>query len=661
MRYLLSYVLTVMMLFAVNGQNENFLRHKVQKSETVTQIAQKYSVTPAAIFKLNPDAYNGIAENQILLVPKSSDVTTTVAAQTPVSSQSGTQHLVQSGETLYSISRKYGISVDAISKANPILSEGLKSGQTIVIPGASKAVVSTSVPVANSKKDLAQTHEVQPGETKFSIAKKYGISVAELEKQNPFIKPGLPAGATLKIVSETKPDNSEIVEKPKAQTTVIEKPGEDIIEIQTTTKKTSFANYEVKPQETLYSLAQRFGITQDELIALNPTLAEGVKTGMILKVPGKGSIVVSQAKTVSNPSISSTFKGMNRKKVVLLLPFNAQKITADTVNGVANRLKKESFLNLTLDFYAGAMMAIDSAKTLGMNFDIKILDSEESKTGSSINHLSKSNDLLTSDAIIGPFYQQYAEKLAEALPNVPVISPLSKESGKSLPNLYQAMPSDAKTKKFVLDFLNSKNANVIVINDPKRGANREMIKAQYPNFKFVEVEGSGSINAEKLKALLSKSGTNYVLLDTERTGMILSATNTLLTEVGNYPIQLVIMEQNDTLEFEEISMKRLTVLKLMYPSVVKENESAEARIFKNSYRDKNKVFPSQYATRGFDVTFDTLLRLSTEKPFAESLNTVTTEQIESKFSYEKEGEGNVNQGIYLLQYNEDLSVTNVPQ
>ena len=128
----------------------------------------------------------------------------------------------------------------------------------------------------------------------------------------------------------------------------------------------------------------------------------------------------------------------------------------------------------------------------------------------------------------------------------------------------------------------------------------------------------------------------------------------------NFQLQLVIIEPNGTLDFEEISMKRLTILKMLYPSLTRENDSPEAVIFENQYKEKNKVFPSQFATRGFDITFDTLLRLSQGKSFEVSANEDKTEQIESKFEYSKKNsEGYTNKGVYIMEFQEDLSVKQV--
>ena len=659
---------------------QNYVKHTVVKGETITQIATKYKVTPFDIYKLNPDSQTGIKESDVILIPSKSE--------SPKTAISGKTHTAAAKETLYSISRTYNVNVEELKKLNPeAAKDGLKVGQVLRIPGATSTTAAPKETVkpetkivetkaepkpAATKADQNTYHIVAPKETKFGISKKYGISVSELEKKNPEIISNLPVGYKL-LISGTgtgsapaKFQPEAIVEKPKPVPHEITQP--ETVKSETVKKTTfsGFANYEVKPKETLFSLSQMFDITQDELIMLNPTLKEGVKVGMILKVPGKGSIVAQPVSAVQSTGkladLTKSVKPQDKKQLVLMLPFNASKIQGDTLKTTAMRLKKDAFLNMTLDFYSGALMAIDSAKTLGLNIDVKILDSEESKLSSNVSALVQNNNLLNASAIIGPFYQQYVEKVAELVGknNVPVISPLSKETGKPYANLYQAMPPADFSKSAVLDFMVSKQGNIIVVNDPKKASNKEFITKNYPAAKFVNITEIGALDIENLKSLLVKGKTNYVILDTEKTGMILGATTALMSELSNFQIQLAIIEQNETLDFEEISLKRLTILKMIYPSLTRENNSPEAAIFENSYKKHNKIFPSQFAVRGFDITFDTMLRLSQGKSFETSANEDKTEQVESKFEYaKKDTEGYVNKGIYILEYQDDLSVKQV--
>ena len=682
-RFILSFCVFFFSLTSI-ASAQNYVKHTVAKGETITQIASKYKVTPFDIYKLNPDSQTGIKENDVILIPPTSGAKPVVSGKT---------HVAKAKETLYSISRDYNVNVEELKKANAdVLKDGLKVGQIVRIPGFAAASTSsetvvqpkakeTSVPVktpetkiaASPKSDKSVYHVVAPKETKFGIAKKYGISIAELEKKNPEIVSNLPVGFNLLISgtaskSENKvvAESGEPVKKPSPVKYEVAQNG--TVKTETVKKSTfsGFANYEVKPKETLFSLAQMFDITQEELIILNPTLKEGVRTGMILKVPGKGSIVVQPVSAAVSHGkfvdLTKSIKVQDKKELALLLPFNATKIQGDTLKTMALRLKKDAFLNMTLDFYSGALMAIDSAKTLGLNVNVKILDSEESKMSSNVVNLVQNNNLVNANAIIGPFYQQYVEKVAElvAKNNVAVISPLSKEIGKPYANLFQAMPPSDFTKKAMLDFLMSKNGNIIVVADPKRQSNKEFITRNCPSAKFASLTEIGAIDIENLKSLFVRDKMNYVIIDSEKTGMILSTTNVMMAELSNFQLQLVIIEQNDTLDFEEISMKRLTILKMLYPSLIRENNSPEATIFENNYKKQNKIFPSQYAIRGFDVTFDTMLRLSQGKSFETSATEDKTEQVESKFEYvKKDSEGYVNKGIYILEYQDDLSVKQV--
>lgn len=551
-------VLLVFLLwtFFSTAQAANYTKHTVSKGETITQIALKYAVTPFDIYRLNPDSQTGIKENDVLLVPKS----VAVKQATPVKTlPSPTLRIVQPKETWYSLSKEVGLSVEELLALNPKHPE-LKIGDTIVLTAVKTVVKTNTVKPATAASPSSVKHVVQAKETKFGIAQKYGITVAELETQNPTIQAGLQEGTELII--------------PKA--TVVK------------------------------------------------SIDSSTSAASVLKLTTK-----SMQQLVIN-------KASANKKLVLLLPFNAAKIQADTLTPLTNRLKKDTFLNLTLDFYAGALVAIDSARTLGVNVEVQVLDSEETKTSSAIDALLKTNSFADASAVIGPFYQQYVDKLSTALsPNgIPVLSPLSKDLGKFNPNVYQTMPSVALQKQTVLNYMTAQNGNIIVISDPKKVTTKNWISQQYTTVKFAKYLESGALDVVYLKSLLSKTTHNYVVLDTQKTNLILASTAALTTMLPAYVINLAILEPNETLDYEEIPMKRLTDLKLLYPSITRENSSPEAQQFRNHYKQINKVFPNQYAVRGFDLTFDTLIRLSQEGSF-DTTTATATQQVECQFNYQK--------------------------
>ncbi|MDR6843667.1 LysM peptidoglycan-binding domain-containing protein [Flavobacterium granuli] len=646
-------ILFFTILFSVTSafSQEKIEKYVVVKGETVAQIAQKFKITPYQIYKLNPDAQNGLKPNSVLLIPVSNGKNY-VAPTKPVPQQPKTviqqpkTHLVLAKETLFSIEKKYEVTDEALKKANPDLEKyGLQIGQVLNIPSKS----SVKVPVA--AKNVAVYHTVQSKETKYSIAKKYDITIEELERKNPEIVSNLTVGYELLI----KGNGSKPVAKVAAAETKVVSEKHVAVSVP---EPVQYIDYTVKPKETFYSLSKMFGLTQQQLIELNPTLSAGVQEGMVLKVPSKSNQIA--ANFAKQKVVLTQKSSQDKKTLVLLFPFNIAKNGGDTITSTVNRLNNDKFLNMTLDFYSGAMMAIDSAKQVGVSMDVKIFDSNESKTTSNVSSVFSDNNLANADAVVGPFYQSNVERTASLLVqnNVPVISPLSKDAGDLIPNLYQSIVSTTVMKTAMFDFMNAKQGNVIAVIDKKKETIRKYILDNQAAVKIAPLTPTGGLNVESFKALLVRNQMNYVVLETANTGMIKYTINTMLWAMGNgYQVQLVILEPNETLDTDEISFENLTKLHLMYPSATRENNSPEAQVFMQSYRKKNKVNPSTYAIRGFDITFDTMMRLSQDKTYQETAETMITEQVENKFEYHKNEEGGyANKGVYILYYDTDLTI-----
>jgi LysM repeat protein len=637
---------------------ERGVSHIVEKGETINQIAQKYKVTPFDIYQLNPAAKNGLKPNSVLIIPKKAGnqltnvpakqlTTTPTKVNTVVKTASlAKTHEVAPKETLYGIEKKYGVSDEALKLANPNLEkEGLKVGQTLVIP--SKISVKSFALV----QDKVVYHEVLAKETKYSIAKQHGITIEELEKKNPSIASGLLIGSKLLIKGNA----------PKAEKVVMAaEPRKEMMMrslVKAAPVKAEYQNYEVKPRETLYGLSKMFGLSQDELIVLNPVLANGLVVGMTLKVPS--TTALPKEKEAKKEYAALIKKGTTRKKLALLLPFEVSKIEGDTINSTAMRLKKDKFLNMTLDFYAGAMMAIDSAKQIGLPIDVKIFDSQETKNTSNVAAIIKDNDLENADAIVGPFYQSNVEKTAELLTanQVPVISPLSKDLGKPYSNIYQTIPTVSVVKNAMFDYMRAKSGNIIAVVDKKKESARQYILENHKDVKFATLAVNGALSTENLKSLFVKDKINYVVLETANTAMIKATMATMMSSLAAYKLQLVVLEQNETLDTDEISLANLTKLKLIYPSVTRDNKSAGALLFEKNFKKKNKIAPSSFATRGFDITFDTMMRLSQDKKYQETADTVATEQVDNKFEFYKKADGGYkNKGVYILYYDTDLTI-----
>ncbi|MDA6072010.1 LysM peptidoglycan-binding domain-containing protein [Flavobacterium sp. AC] len=298
-------LIIVLFFFSVGVfSQEKFIKHKISNGENLTVIAKKYGVKTKDIEDANPNAPKVLKLNSVLLIPNTNKKATTkkneiVAKTTPAIISNSGLHEVQERESLWAISKKYNISVDDLKKANPSLeSEGLKIGQKLNIP--SNAIVSTEKTKKNPQTEkpelIASTDvevKVKPKETKYLIAKKYGITVAELERQNPSIKKKLPVGYVLKIRTSKEKADQQIQdiavgsETQIAENTVLT--SENIIKNDEAKPEIIPAQnvdvvVEVQPRETKYAIAKKYGLTVAELERQNPSIKGKLPVGFLLKI-----------------------------------------------------------------------------------------------------------------------------------------------------------------------------------------------------------------------------------------------------------------------------------------------------------------------------------------------------------------------------------------
>jgi LysM repeat protein len=167
----------------VNGKM--FVIHKVDEKETLFAISRRYKVPVDAILEFNKEAEKGLEIGQIIKVP--------YTPKTAQKKSDGIVHTVEAKETMFSISRKYGVTTDEIKQWNNLTDNSLSIGQTLVI--RKKPTTATPQPAAVfSKKGV---HTVSQSETLFSIAKTYGVTAQQLRDWNNLQSNELKIGQTL--------------------------------------------------------------------------------------------------------------------------------------------------------------------------------------------------------------------------------------------------------------------------------------------------------------------------------------------------------------------------------------------------------------------------------------------------------------------------------
>ncbi len=721
--------IVVLLLFTVIGCKataQKFTTHAVKEGETLESIAKQYKVTPYSILTNNKEIKQGdaVKPNTILVIPVGAKVSEIqvdtnkvksvpmVTNEKPIQEEpiGYTTHRVRKRETLYGIAQRYHITEDDIKKYNSELySSLLKKGMKLKIPKYRRVK-----PDENAiNEDDFETYTVAPKETRWSVAHKYGITIdsmlvlnPELSKTTDYLREGqalkLPkiAGSSLEdqetqlYMSYTVPAkmnfyrlekqfnvksdeivrlNPEIVERGGLKEGMVIR----IPEIKTDPGEVNTDNfifYEVKPKQTEFSLTRKLGISYKDLLDLNPDLREGLKAGMILKLPKDqtGDFEVRNSLVLDKLNLLDSINPMNRPKLVFMFPFRLNRLDLKDTESVMETIENRNSLKYSLGLYSGALMAVDSIAKLGISVDVKTYDNQldQQKT----KEILMRENLTDVSAIVGPLDLPSLKEVAVQASQyqVPVIAPIPANSDLSLSNVYFSYTSDEVLREKMLKYVEAKvtDENIIIIADEDSQVGKELILSRFPEAKILEVreeEKNIGINREKLASLLSEEFENWVFVETENFKLISSVVSILNSfqnalidpEFSKVKVQVRMFTTNRNNAFDNdiISSTHLSNLHFTYPSVFRE---ASNSAFVEAYSKRFGDVPDRYAVRGFDLTYDLLLKLAFKNNLMEVSKIIgETEYTGNKFSYEKDmTSGYFNQASYIMAI-EDLRVVEI--
>ncbi len=219
--------------------------YTIKSGDTLFQLARKYNTTVAAIIAINPGIDpNNLKIGQVICIPK--------AAPTP-SCPNGTLYTIKCGDTLFELSKKFNVSVEAIIKANPgIEPENLQIGQVICIPGKSP-----TPPVPSCPNGFLYT--IRSGDTLFFLSQRFNVSVQAIIKANPGIEPeNLQIGQVICIPQVTPP-------VPSCPNGFL---------------------YTIRSGDTLFFLSQRFNVSVEAIMNANPGIdPNNLQIGQVICIP----------------------------------------------------------------------------------------------------------------------------------------------------------------------------------------------------------------------------------------------------------------------------------------------------------------------------------------------------------------------------------------
>ncbi|PNQ73635.1 peptidoglycan-binding protein [Hanstruepera neustonica] len=631
--YLLAFILTI---GCASANAQNYKTHKVKAGETIEEIAKLYNVTPFDIYTLNPDAKKGLKRNAVLIIPKSKISTSTPQAAITKELSGFKEYKVKRKETLYSISKKFDIEQEDIKKHNPFLyADNLRKGDRLKIP-VYKRVLEVKEPESTT-----QQYTVLPKEGKWRIAYKYGITVAELEALNPGMAEVLNPGDKINVPNIKAADQKEV--------------------------DNQYSYYEVLPKEGFYRLKLKLGLEQEELEALNPELKEsGLKVGMVLKIPYSEGVDAASS-GLEEVNLGHSINTRETKRIAIMLPFKLNKIDIDSVADTKALMKKDPFLKMSMDFYSGAIVALDSLEKMGASLKIDVYDTKN--LASEVSSILNDNDFEEVSAVIGPFMPNNVERVASELRkhNIPVVSPITKNVTLS-ENVFQSRPSEDLLYDKIVNSIKQDDSidQIIIIADNDHVKVSDNLKREFPSAPQVysrkdkEGEEAYFIYDDDILPKL-KPGKNVVFLETLSPGLVSNVSSKLNAFITKErQIILVTTNMNDAFEDDEVSNYHLSNLQLEFAAIAKMYNEDDANSFAKNYVNRFGVTPNKVAVRGFDITMDVILRVLNYENLYESVNQAPlTAYVENKFAYKKKFMGGYyNNSVYLVKY-QDLKIVEI--
>ncbi|PWL37715.1 peptidoglycan-binding protein LysM [Flagellimonas aquimarina] len=602
----------------------SFSRHRVRKRETLFGLTQRYEITEEQLKRYNRQLYSEpLKKGMVLQIPKFPEPTPEDERALDFET-----YTVQPKETRWSIAHKYGITVDSLVALNPDLSKNsdyLAVGQELNLPRPK------GDSLENQQVDLFTSFTVPPKQTLYSLGKEYGIPSDSIVKLNPEIMKlgGLKEGMVLRL--------------PKKKDTSGEVNTEN------------FIFYEVKPKQNIFRLTQNLKITRDELFQLNPDLENGLKAGMVLKLPraNANGLEVKNALILDKINLIDSINVQNRPKLVFMLPFRLDRVNFNDRKKTISQIETRRDINLSVGFYSGAMVALDSIKKMGVSVDVKTFDTELSQA--KVKEILFRENLLGVNAIIGPVSSSALNEVAvqAASKNIPVISPIGSNSQLSHGNVYFSVPTDDVLRQKMLSYMEKTytDQNVVIIADSTHQVAYDSIISKFPTAQIAKIIDNKSLHLDEFLIMLSETKENWVFVETDQPNMVSSVSSILNSAISEEaPVRMFTTNFNNAFESDAVSSTHLSNLRFTYPSFYRE---AATDAFTKAYRKRYKgLKPDRYAVRGFDVTFDVLLKLAHKNNLFETSKIIgLTEYTGNSFNYLNNwSSGYYNTACYLMEY-----------
>jgi len=626
--------------------------HTVAPKETPYGISKQYGITIDELYQLNPSKKEGgLKIGDVIVVSKSGSSKTTASTSTPVATNSGNKNgktgtiTLQPKQTIYGITKQYQISEADLRKLNPELDSHMKIGDKITLPldniqkfggSAPATVVQTTTTTKTEKPTEVKTvnktettssdkglYVVQAKDNYYKISRQFNLTQKQLFALNPGLETtGLKPGEAIRVSGSDSvatssnsikvEDNSQSnttsapVTKTTTQTTV----SEPVKTSNVSSSEDDYVTYTVQSGDTMFSIMNRFNVTLDQLISLNPNLSDGLKAGMTLKIKKQDPMYSKKSGDVLS--------------VVLMLPFGYD----------ANDAK---YRTMSIDFLTGAKLAAERNATNGQKLDIKVVDAGNETTFK--NSLSQINPENT-DLIVGPFFKSSVLEVLRFVNDkkIPVVAPFANSedlfdySNLIIIETENSVYSDRIVKEVGQVYQDQK---IYIVADNSK-ANANAIKAglekslSKPN--VVIVNSSSEIQLENNMMTGQSVPVIAILADDDESAGAAFASKVIALGKQTEGVKAFSMFYSPSFEKNVDDLSKASLVYLMDRKINYDGDFEKEILA--AYKGKYCKTPSKYAVIGFDVMNDMLTRENKKGEIFKQIGKSQT-QLATKFEFVK--------------------------
>lgn len=598
--------------------------HLVKKGETAYSISRAYGITADELVKENPASASGIKEGQSLRIRASivrpASVSAPSGPQLPRDESKYIYHRLQSGETVYSLSKRYNVSEVEIVKSNPGIDiTRLSLGQELAIPRLRQVAVETN---QHGQDPDVYYHRVTRGETMYSISRLYGITVRDLRRANNEMR--FPqVGDYLKIPGM----------KPKVRV----------------------AEVEIIP-DTLIAEADTMPVVYERPLIHTP----------VENLNGSFDVAVLLPFYLEENSLRHEID-------------SSRSIRGKRVYSEINR--SDDWIHPRslgfVEMYEGLLLAADTLRALGLDINIYAFDIKSDTLG--VSRLIKSGRLNGMDLIIGPVHPSNLMMIASWAGNhgIPVVSPVQLSNNSVLNYnslLFMASPSleivQATLAQKMKDY---HNGNFIVIHsaqDQDIPALRRMILEevgsetphQPVNLKemiFYSMSTSRD-SALRLSRNLSPTMENVILIASEDAPVMSESLTNVHALSRKYSIDVYGYPGMRYLENFDHRICFELGLRIYSPYWI-DYSMKDVMRFNSRFREKFLTEPSEmsYAWQGYDVLYYFLSGLSIHgKDFLVHPEMHNPDLLHTEFDFRRKSlfHGFENRKLYLVRYSNNYEL-----